>query len=113
MYYEHEELEYDTWIVRLASNVNSHKSPLIGTSSLSTLLSFFHSLTILLYEEKSVIIDTGKFNDLSRFDIIYSIQSTQQKLFNRYFCVVFIYDITHFADINVLLPFLDFENNEY
>ena len=102
MYYEHEELEYDTWIVRLASNVNSHKSPLIGTSSLSTLLSFFHSLTILLYEEKSAIIDTGKFNDVSRVDVIYSIIVD---LRIRFYFLAFIYDIANNEDINVLLLF--------
>ena len=100
MYYEHEELEYDTWIVRLASNVNSHKSPLIGTSSLSTLLSFFHSLTILLYEEKSAIIDTGKFNDISRVVIIYSIMVDLR----------IIYTLWRYKHS---ITFLDFENNEY
>ena len=99
MYYEHEELEYDTWIVRLASNVNSHKSPLIGTSSLSTLLSFFHSLTILVYEEKSAIIDIGKLNDVSIVYIIYSI------MVDQFYYMAFIYDITHCQDINVLLLF--------
>ena len=64
MHYGQEELEYDTWIVRLASNVNSHKSPLIGTSNLSTLLSFFHSLTILLYRVKSVIMGREQFANI-------------------------------------------------